>query len=103
MLMLFCTVCGYAVGPLAAWCVSQQTWLTCLGSKSAQFGRKVNHELLNVEMLFSRGQTHRQSGEWPGGREPDYLRPNLLIFFMHLKVTGLAQILVTSFALDVRG
>lgn len=100
MLMLLCTVHGYAVGPLAAWCVSQQTraWVQKV---LRQFERKVNRELL--EMLFSRGQTHWQSGEWPGGREPDYVCPSLLIFFMHLKVTGLAQILVASFSLDVRG
>lgn len=102
-LMFLCATRGYAVGLLAAWGASQQTcaWVPTVLS---QFGRRnVNCGLLNIETLFSRSQNHWQSGEWLGGRDPDYICPDLLIYFMHLRVIGLAQFLVPSFAVGVRG
>ena len=103
MLMLLCTMHGYAVGPLAGRCGSQQmcAWVQKVLRQFER--RKVNCGLLNIEMLFSRSQNHWHSGEWLGGRESGYICPDLVIFFVHLKVIGLAQFLVASFALDVRG
>jgi len=63
----------------------------------------MNCGLLNTEVLFSRSQNHGQSEEWLGGKESEYISPDLVIVFMHLEVIGLAQFLVASFALDVRG
>lgn len=103
ILMLLCTVCGYAVGLLAARCDSLQmcAWVRKVLRQFER--RKVNPGLLNIVVLIPRSQNHWQSGEWLGGRESEYICPGLVIFFMHLKVTGLGQFLVASFALDVRG
>lgn len=103
MLMLLCTIHSYAVGPLAAWWGSQQicAWVQKVLRQFER--RKVNCGLLNIEMLFSRSQNHWQSGEWLGGRESEYICLDLVIFFMHSKIISLAQFLVASFALDLRG
>lgn len=98
MLMLLCTVHGYAVGPPAAWYGSQQMCACVQKALRPCQRRKVNCGLANMEKLFSRSQNPWQSGEWFGGREPQYIFPDLVIFCI-----GLAQFLVASFALDLRG
>lgn len=92
-----CTIHSYAMGPLAAWRGSQKirAWVQKVLRQFER--RKVNHGL-----LFSRSQNHWRSGEWLGGRESEYICLDLVILFTHVKIMGLPQFLVVSFALDPR-
>lgn len=82
MLLLLCTMRGYAVGLLAARCGSQQVcaWVQKVLRQFER--RKVYCGILNIEMLFSRSQNLWQTGEWLGVGESEYISPDLVIFFM---------------------